>query len=90
VLTGAAGKKYSLQILPDSFDGRGHHIAFGQSPNGKNWWLLDPASEMMVFETLPDLAGHAKELLVKSGSGFTGKNTTVLVEVADGGTDEVK
>jgi hypothetical protein len=71
---------WSLQILPSSFAGAGHHMAMGRSPNAVNWWLLDPASALYVFASAADLAGFTLTLLINSPE-FNFSSRTVLLEI---------
>jgi hypothetical protein len=74
------GESWSLQVLPDSLGGIGHHVALGRSPNRINWWLLDPASCIYVFKSLEDLAKCTAKLF--ANSQFNASSRTVLLQVA--------
>lgn len=74
------GGKWSLQILPQSLNDTGHHVALGQSPNGKNWWLLDSVVGLTVYESKACLVGDLYKRLLSS-SGINVKSRTVLLKI---------
>lgn len=74
------GGKWSLQIIPGSLNGAGHHVALGRSPNGKNWWLLDSAFGLTIYDSKACLADNLYERLISS-SGINAQSRTVLLKI---------
>lgn len=74
------GGQWSLQILPRSMHEAGHHMALGQSPNGQNWWLLDPASSICIFNSREDLTKFTLRLLI-AAPAFNFQSRTVLLKI---------
>ena len=74
------GGKWSLQILPQSLNETGHHVALGQSPNGINWWLLDSAFGLTIYESKACLASNLYQRLLSS-NGISIQSRTVLLKI---------
>ncbi|HWM89380.1 MAG TPA: hypothetical protein VN493_01290 [Thermoanaerobaculia bacterium] len=79
-LTGAmTGQgKWSLQVLPESLERAGHHMALKRLEKAIN--LLDPASALYIYETVEETAVFAKNLLLEGG--FKASSRYVLLKIA--------
>jgi hypothetical protein len=77
------GERWSLQFLPDSLAGAGHHVAIGKSPSTTDWWLLDPFTCLYFFDSVENLAKYTQKL-IDSSPKFNAKTRTVLLKI--GGT----
>ncbi|MEM5403892.1 hypothetical protein [Paraburkholderia unamae] len=77
----APGERWSLQFLPTTLGGFGHHVAIGKSPTTGDWWLLDPATCLYFFGSVEDLAKYTQKL-INSSPKFNANTRTVLLKIS--------